>query len=455
MELNPLIAMRQSRFGPFMAGVGQFTTFTVRRFFTERLTAAAASLTYSTLLAIVPLMVIAFAILSSFPAFTAVKMQMQELFLSAVVPEAGAAIEDYLENFTRNASNLTAVGVVALAVTAVLLLYTIEDTLNRIWHVERPRPVFVRLLIFWAILTLGPLLIAGSITLTSDLTTLTARTEFPGFGDAYFPQRLHETWVVSTMISLAISTLGFTALFVLVPACRVRIWHAAIGAAFAAIAFEILSWGFNSFLTSGSSYETIYGALAAGPVFLIWIYMSWMVIILGAVAAASMPDWLLARAAVAKVDLRPSDRLAIAVSLLAKLHRQAQSGGMMDEQELVEAAPLEARDEIFDALQRSGYLCQTEENRVALARDMHTTTVFDLAADLNLQLGVMPDRDTALPVEIVERLAPETTAVYAMLERLHDAEVGILDLPLARILSSKGDTEVSAEVQEVPRRAMP
>lgn len=455
MEMNTLIALRQSRFGPFLTDVGQFTTFAIRRFFAERLTSAAASLTYSTLLAIVPLMVIAFAILSSFPAFTAVKMQMQELFLSAVVPEAGAAIEDYLENFTKNASNLTAVGVVALAVTAVLLLYTIEDTLNRIWHVERPRPVFVRLLIFWAILTLGPLLIAGSITLTSDLTTLTARTEFPGFSDAYLPRRLHETWVVSTMISVAISILGFTALFVLVPARRVRIWHAAIGAAFAAIAFEILSWGFNSFLTSGSNYETIYGALAAVPVFLIWIYMSWMVIILGAVVAASMPDWLLARAAVATVDLRPSDRLAIAVSLLANLHRQAQNGGMMDEQELVEAAPLEARDEIFDTLHRSGYLCHTEESRVALARDMHTTTVFDLATDLNLQLGVMPNRDHALPVEIVERLASETTAVYAMLERLHAAEVDILDVPLARIFSSKEGTAVSAQVQTVPRRSMP
>ncbi|MFD1510898.1 YihY family inner membrane protein [Lacimonas salitolerans] len=450
-----LAALRQSRFGPALIGIGQFAAFAVRRFFAERLTAAAASLTYSTLLAIVPLLVIAFAILSGFSAFDAVKERMQEVFLSAVVPEAGAAIEEYIANFTRNANNLTAVGIVALAVTALLLLSTIEHTLNRIWHVERPRPVLVRFLIFWAILTLGPLLIGGSFTLTSDLMNLAGRVEILNTGGTIYASRLQETWLVNTLISIAINIIGFTALFVLVPARRVRIWHAAVGASLAAIAFEILSWGFNSFLTSGSSYETIYGALAAVPVFLIWIYTSWMVIILGAVVAASIPDWLIARTAVPTGALRPSDRLAIAVTLLAKLHRQAQSGGMLDEQRLVDAVPLEARDEIFDALLRSGYLSQTEDSCVALARDMYTTTVFDLANDLKLPLGVKPDRDSAIPDEIVERLAAETTATRAMLERLHEAEVDILSSPLAHVLSPTDDDKVIARVGKPARRSLP
>ena len=449
-----LNALRQSRFAPRAINLGQFTTFTISRFFSERMTASAAALTYSTLLAIVPLMVIAFAILSSFPAFDAVKAQMQDLFLSAVVPEAGAAIEDYLEKFTRNASNLTAVGIVALAVTAVLLLYTIEDTLNRIWHVERPRPLLVRFLIFWAILTLGPLLIAGSITLTSDLASLPARSGFEGSGDPYFAPNVRETPLFSTLIATAFSIVGFTALFVLVPARRVRVWHGAIGATFAAIAFEILAWGFNSFLTSGSSYETIYGALAAVPLFLIWIYTSWMVIILGAVIAASIPDWLLTRTSVTTGDLRPADRLAIAVTLLTKLHRQAQEGGMIDEQKLVEAVPLEARDEIFDALHRTGYLAQTEDSRVALTRDMHTTTVFDLAADLKLPLGTLPEPDTVLPEDVVARIATDTTAVRAMLDRLHEAEVELLDRPLAQVLSAGDDAPAGAGVQQVSRRAV-
>lgn len=436
-------------------GVVQFATFAVRRFFAERLTSAAASLTYSTLLAIVPLLVIAFAILSGFSAFDAVKDRMQEVFLSAVVPEAGAAIEEYITNFTRNADNLTAVGIVALAVTAVLLLSTIEGTLNRVWHVDRPRPMHVRFLIFWAILTLGPLLIGGSFTLTSNLMSLAGGVELlmPGGGSAALS--LRETWVFSTLVSIVINMIGFTALFVLVPARRVRIWHAAAGAGFAAIAFEVLSWGFNSFLTSGSSYETIYGALAAVPLFLIWIYTSWMVIILGAVVAASIPDWLLARQAVATVDLRPPDRLAIAITILAKLHRQAQTGGMLDEQELIDAVPLEARDEIFDMLHRSGYLSQTEDSCVALARDMHTTTVFDLATDLKLPLGIMPEPQSDASGEVIKRLSSQTTAAHAMLERLHEAEADILTVPLARILSPEEDARAVAKVGTPVARSVP
>lgn len=447
---NRLSGFWQTRPGNALSGVGQFVKFAVRRFFNERLNADVASLTYSTLLALVPLLVIAFAILSSFPAFDAVKDRMQTLFFNAVVPEAGAAIADYLSKFTRNANNLTAVGIVALSVTALLLLSTIEEALNRVWHVERPRPLLVRFLIFWAILTLGPLLIAGSFALTSDLMALAARTQFLTLEGASAVVDLQETRLVSTFLSIAISTVGFTALFVLVPARRVRIRHAAIGAGFAAIAFELLSWGFNAFLTSGSSYETIYGAVAAVPVFLVWIYTSWMVIILGAVVAASLPDWFLARSAVPTEDLRPADRLIIAVTLLAKLHRQAQDGGMLDEQVLIDAVPLEARDEIFDALHGSGFLVQTEDGRVALARDMHTTTLFDLASDLGLPMGAIPERKSSLPPEVVERLEAETAPTRNLLHRLHDAEAQILDRPLAQIISAPDRPDDLAEVEKLP-----
>ncbi len=453
MELNSatLTALRKTRIGGVLTGILQFTRFAVRRFRADRLNADVASLTYSTLLALVPLLVIALAILSSFPAFDAVKGRMQALFFSAVVPEAGAAIGEYLGKFTSNASNLTAVGIVALAVTALLLLSTIEETLNRVWHVERPRPLYVRFLIFWAILTMGPLLIGGSFTLTSDLAALAARTQILDSGGASAVLKLQETWLVSTLLSVTISTVGFTALFVLVPARRVRVRHAVIGASFAAIAFEVLSWGFNSFITSGSSYETIYGAVAAVPVFLIWIYTSWTVIILGSVVAASLPDWFRSRAtSVPSENLRPADRLAVAVTLLANLHRQAQSGGMLDDQVLAEAVPLEVRDEIIDALHGTGYIVQDEDDCVALARDMHSTTLFDLATDLKLPLGTMPEQDGRLPEEIVARLSEETTATMALLERLHEAEVQILDRPLAQVMSAATDRSELADVENLP-----
>ncbi|WP_435312875.1 YihY family inner membrane protein [Primorskyibacter sedentarius] len=434
-----IAAWRKSHRTAIPRNVGQFTSFAVRRFLSERLSASAAALTYSSLLALVPLLVIAFAILSSFPAFNVVKDRMQALFFQTVVPEAGAAIADYLTDFTGNASNLTSIGILALAVTAVFLLGTIEATLNQIWHVERPRPIFVRFLIFWAILTLGPLLIGASFVLTSDLVVYLNQADLPGFVSPANATRLSETWLFSKLVGLAISIIGFTALFVLVPARRVRIWHGVIGATIAAIAFEMLSWGFNAFLTSGSSYQTIYGAVAVVPVFLVWVYASWMVIIFGAVVAASIPDWLIARTNIPTEILHPSDRLVIAAALLARLYEQSQDGGTLSEDDLVEAAPIEARDEIFEALHVAGYLMRSEDNRVALTRDLTTTTAFELASDLNLTLGLTPSEDSEIPNEIRERLMRRTAGLGKLLNGLSQAEAEILNRPLSQILTAKDD----------------
>lgn len=433
-------SLKQTRAGAIATNVGHFTVFAVRRFFAERMNNAAAALTYSTLLALVPLLVIAFAILSSFRAFDAVKERMQTLFFDAVVPEAGAAVSDYLANFTQNAGNLTTVGVVALAVAAVLLLSTVEDTLNRVWHVERPRPILVRFLIFWAVLTLGPLLIGASFTLTSDLVKFADAQQLIELGA---PVQLSAgLGIVNILVSIAINVVGFTALFVLVPARRVRIRHALIGATFAAVAFEVLGWGFNRFLTSGSSYETIYGAVAAVPIFLVWVYTSWMVIILGAVFAASFPDWWKARSATLGLTLRPSDRLEITMSVLARLMKRAQKGGNIDEERLAEAAPLEARTEIMEKLRDTGYLVETEDGKVTLARDLYTTSMLDLADDMGLSLGVDPDRPGTLPNDIAEHMAKATQQTRTLLVRLHDAEAGILNISIAdaiRMTAQTGD----------------
>ncbi len=424
--------------------VTNFVIFAVRRFFADRMNNAAAALTYTTLLALVPLLVIAFAILSSFSAFDAVKGRMQEMFFDAVVPEAGTAVSDYLANFTQNASNLTAVGVVALAVAALLLLSTVEDTLNQVWHVDRPRPMMKRLLIFWAILTMGPLLIGASFTLTSDIMTYATHSQLAILGvQAELPTR--GGWFLSGLIRIAINIVGFTALFVLVPARRVRIRHALIGGIFAAISFQILSWGFNTFYSSSTSYETIYGAVAAVPVFLIWIYTSWMVIILGAVFAAAFPDWWQTRHAVVGLATSPSDRLTIAVALLSRLHRNAQKGGTLDEETLAAAVPLEARDDILDLLCEKGYIVETEEGRVAIARDLHTTTVFDLVRDMGLPYSAPPRPSAELPERIARRLASRTDPVHKLLDRLHGSEEQILGVPLALVLDSANADEVTPQ----------
>ncbi len=410
--------------------VVSFVLFTFRRFIDDRLGGAVAALTYTTLLAIVPLMVIAFAILSSFPAFDSVQRQLEGLIYDAVVPETGVAIREYLVGFTRNAGDLTSLGVVALAVTALFLLSTIESTLNQVWHVEHPRPILMRFLMFWAVLTLGPLLIGVSITLTSDILHMVREALF-GTGEVPFVTAISETsGVLNTLLSVVITTIGFTALFVLVPARQVRVLDAAIGGAFAAVAFEVLASSFNAFILSGRTYETIYGAVVAVPVFLVWIYTSWMVIIFGAVVAASLPDWRATGEAGRALDPGPTGRLELALRLLGELYRQSRTGGTIPEAELTASLPSVASQEVLDDLRDAGYLVTAEDGGVSLARDLHLATVSDLAADILVAHCRASGR---AKVSVTNAAEADQDHVDRLLARLNAAEQEVLGISLASV----------------------
>ncbi|WP_216665228.1 YihY family inner membrane protein [Pseudoruegeria sp. HB172150] len=424
---------RQSRLYGRVADLVNFTIYAMRRFFADRLDNSVAALTYTSLLALVPLLVIAFSILSNFNAFDSAQDRMESLIFDAIVPEAGAALKEHLSSFTHNASDLTTLGVVGLAFTALLLLSAIESTLNQIWRVERVRPLFVRFLVFWAILTLGPLLMAASLTLTSDAIKLAAEFQPSTYGVSEESPSLVSLPAFQTLVRLAIYVFGFTTLFVLVPARPVRVRHALIGAVFAAIAFGVLAWGFNSFLFSGATYKTIYGTVAAVPIFLIWVYASWMVIVLGAVVAASIPDWRRGRKAMPNGAREPGRRLETAVALLAALHRQAQKGGTITEETLMAAAPPEGRREVFEMLGTAGYLVETESAGVALVRDLRSTTLAELASDLGVSLGIASG-----PAETRPARTRETEAVRALLRKLHEAEADILGTPLTDVIAGLG-----------------
>lgn len=426
-----LNSWRETSFRGALRDVWSFLAFAFRRFNSDGMTQAAGALTYSTLLALVPLLVIMFAVLSGFPAFDPVKERMQELFLSTLVPEVGAEVKVYLANFTRNANELTTAGIVALAVTAVLLLSTIESTLNRIWRVQRPRPLMNRLLIFWAILTVGPLLLGASFTLSSN--GLTALQDWARESGNVRSITLTSSGL-KTLLAVLAQSAAFTILFVLVPARQVRFRDAAIGGVFAGIGFQILRWGFNTFLTSGTTYATIYGAVAAIPIFLLWVYLSWTVIILGAVLSASFPDWWRRRDPLTGKNLSPAEYLSVAVALLAVLARQAAQGGTVSRDTLAEAVPVLARDPVAEALISAKYIVETEDECVSLARDLHVTTVADLARDLKLALGLR-EHDGTRPglAEILRAsgLLPD------MLRDLKSAEDSILTRPIASVIAGQ------------------
>lgn len=260
-----------------------FVQFFVARFKEDRCLQVAASLAFTTLLSLVPLLTIALALASPFPVFSEFSVQFKIFLLTHLAPEAaGKIITVYMQQFSDNAGRLTAAGVTFLALTAMALMLTIDRAFNAIWRVSRPRPLLNRLLIYWAVLTLGPLLIGAGLSLTSWLVGASM-----GFARA-LPGGARALLGVASVLPVAVA---FTLMFMIVPNRPVPWAHAAAGGLCAAIAFELASRGFGLYIARFSTYKLVYGAFAAIPIFLVWIYISWLVVLAGAVLAASLCDW--------------------------------------------------------------------------------------------------------------------------------------------------------------------
>ena len=241
--------------------------FALRRLKEERLPEVAASLTFTTALALVPVLTIAFAIFTTFPLFTTFRESLEAYFVQILMPKGIAnTILDYLSQFAAKASRLSVVGAIVLIVTAIMMFGTVDRTLNQIWRVNTPRPFLQRMIIYWSIMTLGPLLLGASLSFASELSPLTGLLG----REAPFLRTL-----LLVIVSVSLSTLAFSLLYLTVPN-RVVDWRdAAIGGAVAAIAFEITRRLFTFFIVQGpsSNYKVVYGALAAVPIFLIWVYL--------------------------------------------------------------------------------------------------------------------------------------------------------------------------------------
>ncbi len=253
----------------------------MRRLREERLPEVAGSLTYTTVLALVPVLTVAFAIFTTFPLFTSFRESLETYLVPSVMPTGIAnTIRDYLTQFAAKASRVSAIGAAFLFVTAILMFGTVDRTLNRIWRVRESRPFFQSLIVYWAVMTLGPLLIGASLTAASEF--------LPWLTDA--PRKL--TWLRSLLalgLSILLSTLAFALLYQTVPNRFVDWREAMVGGLVAAIGFEITRRLFSLSIAIGGGYRAIYGALAAVPIFLIWIYLFWLITLLGAVVAAALP----------------------------------------------------------------------------------------------------------------------------------------------------------------------
>ena len=432
---------RTSRASRVLHDLAAYIVYAVRRFYRDSGAQAAGALTYTTLLAMVPMLAIAFAVFSAFPAFQAVQDRMESILFENLVPEVGSVVRSYIAGFTRNATNLTAVGLVALGVSAVLLLATIESTFNTIWRVERERPLLTRLLIFWTVLTLGPVMLGVSFSLTTDVFEQIAKLTDDGVGYGAIDIDTRG-WGFQRLLAGIIQSVAFTALFLVVPARTVHLRDAAIGGVLAGVAFELLKWGFKAYLVTFPTYQTIYGTLAVFPIFLIWLYLSWTVIIIGAVVAASFPEWWNTREAAVDIELDPARRLEAAMMLLKVLVDQARVGGEAKADALAEALPLDSRDGTIEALRINGYLVMTDQGGYALTRDLRSTPLVALARDLDLTLGLDDTTEVDPPARrAARRLDAAAGRLSTRLRDLARAEERILGVSIAEVLDEIADID--------------
>src|SRR5512140_3765263 len=252
------------------------------RFREDRLGLTASSLTFTTVMALVPSFTVALAVFTAFPMFGKLQGALQAWLVQSLIPdEIARQVLGYLTQFAGKASRLGAFGLAALFVTALALVLTIDRTLNSIWRVRRPRPLPQRVLIYWAAMTLGPLLLGASLSISSYVISASRGlvADMPG-----------AIQLLLSVIEFCLLAAGLTALYRFVPNTPVRRGHALAGGLFAAIGIDLarrlLAW----YIGKVPTYSLVYGAFATVPILLVWIYVAWVIVLLGAVVAAYLPS---------------------------------------------------------------------------------------------------------------------------------------------------------------------
>ncbi|WP_105533800.1 YihY family inner membrane protein [Solimicrobium silvestre] len=283
---SPFIENLKSRiksarlFGWRVTEIHSLIHFAIRRIVAGHLAQVAGSLTFTTVLALVPMLTIALAIFTAFPLFTTFRASLEAYFIQSLMPHAiSSNILGYLNQFATKATRLSAYGAVALMVTSIAMLATIDRVFNQIWRVKQKRPLIKRMMVYWALITLAPLLMGVSITVTSYLFAATSDVvgALPGSKMLY------------TAASIIFTTCAFSLLYIIVPNRSIDWRDAAWGGLVAGVLFEIAKRIFAAFVIHIPTYTIVYGAVAIVPIFLIWIYTSWLITLFGAVIAASLP----------------------------------------------------------------------------------------------------------------------------------------------------------------------
>jgi membrane protein len=331
------------------------------RFREDRLGVTAGSLTFTTIISLVPLFTVVLAVFSAFPMFGRMEAMLQKWLIQSLVPEHIARqVSNYLLQFAGKAGQLGWAGALVLLVTSLALVLTIDRKLNEIWRVKKLRPLTQRVLVYWAVLTLGPLLLGLSLSLSSY--ALSASRGWVGGPSEGLRLTLDALQFLATVASLA-------ALYRYVPHAHVRWAHALTGGVFVALAFEGAKKALAWYLATVPTYSVVYGTFATLPILLIWVYLVWVIVLLGAVVVAYMPSLL---AGIARRGDSAGWGFELALELMGELLRCRQRGetGLslerLAQQLRVDALQLEGPVEALEALQWVGKLADEDGTYVLL-----------------------------------------------------------------------------------------
>ncbi len=339
----------KQRFGPHLQRARDVLRFALRRAYDVRLAQVAGGLTFTTVLALVPLLAVALSLFTAFPLFAEFRVSLEKDLLRGLLPEQYAPlILRYLNDFASKAGRLTAFGLIFLVFTALSMILTVDRIFNDIWRVQRRRPLVQRVLLYWSLLTLGPIVVGASLSAASYVMSMSAGWT------AQLPATLRAALELTPFI-LGASAVAAT--YVVVPNRKVMWRDAAVGALVAAVLGELMRDGFAWYIKAGT-VANIYGAFAVLPLFLLWVYLSWLVILFGAAIAATAP---MLRATRFSDELRAGNSFITAVALLRALHdarRRGDNDGRVPLAALARAvrtAPDEA-ERLLMVLEELGYV---------------------------------------------------------------------------------------------------
>jgi membrane protein len=384
-----------------------FLKYLLARFQADGCTGVAASLSYTSLLAIVPLLAIGLAMFAAFPGFEARRQDIIHGLTSSLAPQMSEVVQQYLDRFIRNAGKTTGAGVIGLAVTAVLLIHTIQTAFDRIWGTSARRAKWGRFPIYWALITLGPMLFGISFSISTYFFRTAGQADLYGISTG--------VRLLADASPYILEAIGFALFYRLMPTRPVRIPDAIWGGLTAAFLFEIVKRLFGLYLHYVPTYQALYGALATIPIFLLWMYLAWVTALVGAEVTAALPEWRSGRRSVAPHHRR-GDQLSLALAALVLLKEARAQGAGMRTQQIIRALQSDPMRmlTILETLKAAHIVAYNDRNRWVLSRDLNKLSVHQLCHILGITLSNREVGRTPKIGTLVDRLAQEEAQMLSL-----------------------------------------